>query len=212
MRAVLCILGCMIMGLILCACVTPEYHEKYEREEVKGPDYYFRDGIEDFKKGEIREAHEDFEKAIRLRPDFVEAHFWRGQCYEKLGQLDAALRSYEDALRYDSRYLPAREVYGLLLFELKRYKEAEPQLETARDLGSRAPQVYYALGRVELAEKECRKAIDNFKEALRLDPTYIEAREGIEKAEERCGRHREERRPPRTEKSFKGGGKAIEDW
>ncbi len=210
MRAVLCIIGCMIMGLFLSACATPEYHES--REEYKGPDYYFRDGIEDFNKGKFREAHEEFEKAIRLKPDFVEAHFWRGQSYERLGQPDSALRSYEDALRYDSHYLPAREAYGLLLFQLKRYKEAEPQLETARDLGSRMPQVFYALGRIELAERECKKAINNFRQALALDPAYMDAREALEKAEEGCGKRQERRAPPRTEKSFKGGGKAIEDW
>lgn len=212
MRAVFFILGCMIMGLMLCACVTPApYPERQEREEVKGPDYYFRDGMEDFRKGKIREAHEEFEKAIQLKPDFVEAYFWRGQCYEQMQRPEDALRSYDSALRYDTRYLPAREALGVLLFNLKRYKEAEPQLETAKDLGSRMPQVYYALGRIELSEKECKKAIASFRQAVNLDATYIEAREGLEKAEERCGGHREERRP-RTEKSFKGGGKAIEDW
>jgi tetratricopeptide (TPR) repeat protein len=201
------VFACIAVGLLLAACVPPEpYHqERIEREEYRGPEYFFKEGMEDFRKGEYKEAIEDFQHAIQMRENYVEAYFYMGQSYEKLRRLEQADKAYERALYYDPRYLPAREALGLLEFDLKEYKESEKHLEAAKDLGSTNPNVFYVLGRLELKEKECRKAIQAFKEAIRLDPTFHEAREWLDKAEDRCGRAPKSR----SEKSFKGGGKAI---
>jgi tetratricopeptide (TPR) repeat protein len=202
--------ACIAVGFLLTACVPPQpYHqERVEREEYKGPDYYFRDGMKDFQKGEYGEAIEDFQHVIQMQPNHVEAYFYMGQAYEQIGRREKAEKAYEIAISIDPRYVPAREALGLLEYGEKEYQKAEKQLEAARDLGSVNPNVFYVLGRIELAEKECRKAIQAFKEAIRLDPRFHEAREWLDKAEDRCGKPHHSK-PPRTENSFKGGGKAI---
>jgi tetratricopeptide (TPR) repeat protein len=200
------VLAFIAVGFLLAACVPPPpYHEP--REEYRGPEYYFREGMEDFRKGEYKEAIEDFQHAVDMRQNYVEAYFYMGQAFEKIRRLEQADKAYERAIYFDPRYLPAREALGLLEFDLKEYKESEKHLEIAKDLGSTNPNVFYVLGKIELREKECRKAIQAFKEAIRLDPTFHEAREWLDKAEDRCGRGPAPK--SRTEKSFKGGGKAI---
>jgi tetratricopeptide (TPR) repeat protein len=196
------------VGLMLSACVPPEpYHEERIEKEHKGPDYFFKEGMEDFKKGDYTGAIEDFQHVLKMRPNDVEAYFYMGLSYGKIGRRENAEQCYENAIAIDPRYLPAREVLGLLEFREKEFKKAEPQLEAAIDLGSVNPNVFYAFGRIELAEKECRKAIRAFKEAVRLDPGFHEAREWLDRAEDKCGVPHGAK--PRTEKSLKGGGKAI---
>lgn len=202
------VFACFAAGLLLAACAPSEpYHQERVEQEYKGPEYYFKDGMKDFRKGEYTEAIEDFKHVLAMEPNHVESYFYMGQSYEQLGRRDHAEKAYENALSIDPRYLPGREALGLLEFSEKEFKKAENQLEAAKDLGSTNPNVFYALGRIELAEKECRKSIQAFKEAIRLDPGFHEAREWLDKAEDRCGKPHGVK--PRTENSFKGGGKAI---
>jgi tetratricopeptide (TPR) repeat protein len=202
------VFACIAVGLLLAACVPPQpYPERTGHEEYRGPEYFFREGMEDFRKGEYKEAIEDFQHAVQMRQNYVEAYFYMGQAFEKIRRPEQADKAYEKAIFFDPRYLPAREALGQLEYDLREYKEAEKHLEAAKDLGSTNPNVFYVLGKIELSEKECRKAIQAFKEALRLDPGFHEAREGLERAEDRCGRAPGQK--SRTEKSFKGGGKAI---
>jgi len=186
------VFACIAVGLLLAACVPSEpYHEeRHEVAEHHGPEHYFKDGMNDFRKAEYKEAIEHFEHAIELRADYVEAFFYMGQSYEKLGKIEHAEKAYKNAISYDPRYLPAREAYGLIEFAQKEYKEGEKQLEAAIDLGSTNPWVFYSKGRIDLAEKECRNAMKNLREAIRLDPGFHEAREWLEKAEDRCRGHK----------------------
>jgi Tfp pilus assembly protein PilF len=203
------VFACMALGFLLTACAPTEpYHqERVEREEVKDADYYFKDGMKDFRKGEYREAIEDFQRVVQMQPNYTEAYFYMGQSYEKIGKRETAEKAYENAIAIDPRYVPVREAFGLLEYDQKEYRKAETQLHAARELGSTNPWVFYTIGRIDLSEKECKRSIQAFKEAIRLDPDFREAREWLDKAEDRCGRpHSAE---SREEKSLKGGGKAI---
>lgn len=201
--------------ITLSACATPPQYAPPapERADYRSPEDYFSEGMRDFKKGEYREAIEDFDKALRMRPNYVEAHYFMGLSFQKMGRFEDAERAFVEAIRYDSRYLPARESLGLLLFDSKRYKQAEEQLEMAKSLGSTMPLVYYVLGEIEMKEKECNKAIAAYREALRLDPSFSRAREDLEEAEKHCrSKTKKSPAPPRVreEKQFRGGGKAID--
>jgi hypothetical protein len=96
---------------------------------------------------------------------------------------------------------------------MKRSKDAEMQLGVAKSLGSSMPQVFYTLGQIDMEENECRKGMVYFKEALRLDPSYLEAKVALEDAEDHCrpkAAKPVKPAPPRQEKTFKGGGRAID--
>jgi tetratricopeptide (TPR) repeat protein len=182
------VLACIAVGFLLAACAPSEpYHQEPVEKEYKGPDYYFKDGMKDFRKGEYTEAIEDFKHVVEMDPKFVEAYFYMGQSYGKIGRREHAEKAYENAIAVDPRYVPAREALGLLEYGEKEFQKAEKQLEIAKDLGSVNPNVFYALGRIELAERECKKAIQAFKEAIRLDPGFQEAREWLDRAEDKCG-------------------------
>lgn len=215
-RCILSVVVALLSLVALSACVPPppeppSYAPPRERPEYRTPEGFFEDGMRDLNRGEFRDAAEDFQQAVRLRPNYVEAYYFMGRAFEGLRNDDEAMRAYSAAISFDSRYLPARESYGLLLFAVKSYREAERQLEAAQSLGSEVPEVYYCLGTIEYRERECNKAIAAFKQALRLNPSYRDAREALEETLEHCRGSRPAPPPrPREEKSFKGGGKAID--
>lgn len=59
---------------------------------------HFKKGTELYRQARYREAINEFETAYKLKPHGV-MHFNIAQCYERLGEIAAALRSYHDYLR-----------------------------------------------------------------------------------------------------------------
>ncbi len=59
---------------------------------------HFKKGTELYKQARYREAITEFETAYKLKPHGV-MHFNIAQCYERLGEIASALRSYHDYLR-----------------------------------------------------------------------------------------------------------------
>jgi len=49
--------------------------------------------------GRMPEAIEHLEQALRLKPDYVEAHFNLGLALEKLGRTPEAIEHYQQALK-----------------------------------------------------------------------------------------------------------------
>lgn len=60
------------------------------------------------------EAVKVLEKAVTLRNSYEEAHYWLGRCQEKLGNVEEAKLSYQNALLYDKDYVEAREALDRL--------------------------------------------------------------------------------------------------
>ena len=61
---------------------------------------HFRRGLSYYKEARYREAISEFQAAYRIKPNAV-LHYNIGQAYEKLGDIPAALSSYNDYLRED---------------------------------------------------------------------------------------------------------------
>ena len=55
----------------------------------------------------FEEALASYDRALKVRPDFAEALFNRGDTLHELGRFEEALASYDRALRYD-RIMPRR--------------------------------------------------------------------------------------------------------
>jgi tetratricopeptide (TPR) repeat protein len=160
------------------------------KEKNRADDYY-RDGLEDYKKGEFKEAIEEFKKAIEKDSKHLLAYYGLGLTYESLKRTKEAEESYEEAIRIDPKHLPSREALGLAYFKMDKYKNAEPHLKAARTLDSKVPEVYFALGEIEQKEKACRTAIIAYKQALKLNPNYLEAHNALKIAEADCRKKKE---------------------
>lgn len=94
-----------------------------------------------------------------------------GFCHELAGQIDQAESAYLRGIAKDPKNVPCRTNYGLMLARLGRTAEATLQLQsvlTPAEVHYNLASVWEHQGRKEQAKQEYRKALD-------LDPTLLEA-------------------------------------
>lgn len=62
--------------------------------------------------GRYEEAIASYEQALRLDPNYANAHMYKGLTLRKLGNVEGALSAYDEALRSDPTSADARELLG----------------------------------------------------------------------------------------------------
>jgi len=174
----------LFLILMVCSCATATKEKKSDKMD-SAEDYYHK-GMKEFKDGDFEEAVIEFKKAVAMDGKYFKAYYALGQSYEKKNKAKEAEDAYEEAVKIQPKNLSAREALGLNCFHQKKFDEAEKNLKEARTLGSKMPEVYYCLGEIEQREHSCKTAIIAFRQALKLDPDYMAARNGLKAAEETC--------------------------
>jgi tetratricopeptide (TPR) repeat protein len=117
--------------------------------------------------GDFLEAIEQFETAIELEPESVDAHLWLGILYQSMGQQDKATLAFERARSFfdaDYQFLLER---GLGYLELADFDTAQADAEAIIRLVPERPEGYFLLGstaermgNVELALEAFQRASD----------------------------------------------------
>ena len=64
--------------------------------------------------GKIEEAIAHYEQAVRIRPDFAEAHNNFGTALAQTGKIEEAIAQYEQALRIKPDFAEARNALARL--------------------------------------------------------------------------------------------------
>ena len=75
---------------------------------------YFRRGYYKFLLGDIARAIRDFNVAIKLNPDNVDAHLYKATCLQKTGSNVGALNEYNEARKLDAFLTITHVAKGLL--------------------------------------------------------------------------------------------------
>ena len=78
-------------------------------------------------KGECDRAIRDFDRAMKLKFDYAQAHFFKGICLEKEGRLDEAVQDLAKAVELN----PERELY---VAQLARVRTALEKQELAKPI------------------------------------------------------------------------------
>ncbi|MDD3012709.1 MAG: tetratricopeptide repeat protein [Candidatus Gastranaerophilales bacterium] len=89
--------------------------------------------------------------------------------YHKNGQLPEAEIIYRQVIEEEPENYNALNLFGILLFQHKRYEEAIIYVEKAIDIHP-IPYFYINLGNIHSAKGEFDKAIDFYNESLEMDP------------------------------------------
>jgi tetratricopeptide (TPR) repeat protein len=111
-----------------------------------------------------------FEKAIQLDPDAAEAHNSLGATLFQAGDSARAERSLREAIRIQPNYSEARYNYALVLAKALRMDEAQTQLEASLRIDSQNADAHDLLGNLLGAKGQQQRAIQHFREAVRLKP------------------------------------------
>ena len=132
-------------------------------------------------KGEFDRAVELYKNSLDLHPT-AEGHTFLGWTYHFQGKVQDAIAECKRAIEVDPDFGNPYNDIGAYLIALKRYDEAIPWLELATKAKRYDPRhyPYFNLGRVYYAKGMINRAQECFRQALRIEPRYTEARQAVE--------------------------------
>jgi len=160
---------------------TPRFVKiKQKLERTKKSFKLYEEGKKLYREGEKDKALTKFLSAIRIFPRNQMAMVYAGVIYLEKGSSKKALEYAEKVTRIDPYLLWGWYLKGIALFKLKRYTQSIKALEEARKRVKSYAGIYYYLGRNYEALGNVKKAVENYKLALRLatgkEPWYEDAK------------------------------------
>jgi predicted O-linked N-acetylglucosamine transferase (SPINDLY family) len=125
--------------------------------------------------GKLDEAVQRYGELIERRPDFAEAHYKRGNAFNRLGRWPAALADYDQAIKLDSGYANAYCNRGTVLERLGRWEQALESYDRAISLNPRDSFAHYNRAGVLKELNRLTEAVEGYDRAIALNSDYVEA-------------------------------------
>jgi hypothetical protein len=97
--------------------------------------------------GDVRASIDHLQKALRIYPDFIQAHNALGLLFVQLHEYEKALTEHQTAFSLDPRSAGTHQDLSFVLLLLDRNQEAEAEARQALDLDSQLVASRYVLGR-----------------------------------------------------------------
>ncbi len=129
--------------------------------------------------GRTQEAIGHFEKALRMEPDYAEAHCNLGAVLGQAGRLQEAIAHYEQALRIKPDIAVAHNNLAGALLKAGNVEDAIRHYREALRLMPDSAVVHYNLGNTLLQAGQIKDAMQQYEQALHLNPGYAEAQDAL---------------------------------
>src|ERR1700678_254919 len=131
---------------------------------------YYRSGQSYFEKGQYAEAEIEFVNAIKIDPNYAEAHLRLAESYLKFQRADGAVQEFACTVQLQSQNYEARIELANLLILGHDFQEAQEQVnlllkERPSDLA-----VHSASSGLLAAHGDLRGALDEMEKTVALDP------------------------------------------
>ena len=120
--------------------------------------------------GSLEQALAGYRMAIRLKPDYAEAHYNLGIALAAQGKLEEAVAEFRAAIRLKPDYAEAHYNLGNALLDQGKLEEAIAEFRTAIRLKPDYAEAHYNLGVALEAQGKPEEAIAEFRTAIRLKP------------------------------------------
>jgi tetratricopeptide (TPR) repeat protein len=127
----------------------------------------------------LKEAMRHFSEALRIRPDYPEAHNNLAAALAKQGRIKEAISHYAEALRIKPDSAEAHYNLGNALSNQGRLKEAVSHYLEALRIKPDCPEAHNNLGTALVNQGRLKEAMNHFSRALRIKPEYSEAHRNL---------------------------------
>lgn len=130
--------------------------------------------------GKTKEAHDHFNEAIRIKPDYAAGYRAiennnQGIHYSRLGRYDLAKRYYDEAIKQKPDYAPAYYNRGSLYMNSGQHQPAIDDFKKFLSLDFDCAICHHKIGIIYGVHNQYHLAIDHFSKAIWLKPDYFKA-------------------------------------
>ena len=110
---------------------------------------------------------------MRLKPDFAECYFYRGQVYDQERQYEKAVADYSEAIKLQPQNVEYYRRRAMTYdYSLKKYDAAIADFSEMIKLDPKHSSLWYMLrGYVFKSKKDYQSALADFTKAINLEPT-----------------------------------------
>lgn len=129
--------------------------------------------------GRLDAAVKNFERALNIKPDYIEVCFNLGVTQRELGQLNAAVKSYEKALNLKPDYTEAHFNLGNAFKELGQLEDAVKSYEKALSLKPDHANAHNNLGNAFSDLGHLNDAVKSYKKAVAVKPDFADAHNNL---------------------------------
>lgn len=156
--------SCFVFALAVASCSFAAGQSEEIGNSPADPIKLFEQGQDAHAKGDYKLALEFYEEAIKLRPEFPEAEFQRGQALLPLNRSEEAVLAFRRAIELRPNWVLPYAKLGFLLFRImNRPGEAEPVLRKALELEPKNFAALFELAVLRQTAGDLSEAISLFK-------------------------------------------------
>ena len=131
------------------------------------------------KKGELDAAVQVHHQALRIQPDFAEAHRNLGDILQKQGKYDKAVEAYQRAIQIQPNYAAAYNNLGIAWQKQGKLEQAIQIYHKTLVIRPNYPQAYNNLANTLKEQGKLQGAVQAYHKAIEINPSYIDAHKNL---------------------------------
>lgn len=141
----------------------------FERIDNSFPVLYLNRGIVNMNLGNRYQAMEDFNAALKLRPDLHGAMYFKGKMLGENGKFDEAIELLSKVIEHHPKDIGALMHRGQYYKKKNNYIEALSDYDVIIKNDVEIAEVYHNRGNLRIMIKDLKGALEDFDEALSVD-------------------------------------------
>ncbi|KAB8333292.1 tetratricopeptide repeat protein [Scytonema tolypothrichoides VB-61278] len=129
--------------------------------------------------GNLDAAVESYQQALRVKPDYAEAHYNLGNALQKQGKLEAAIEAYQQTLKIKPEISEAHNNLGTVLQKQGKLDAAVESYQQAISLKPDYAEAHYNLGNIFLQQGKLDAASKAYQQTLNIKPNNAHAHHNL---------------------------------
>jgi|GEM_PF-1705706 len=140
---------------------------------------HFKDGLDDYKRGNLSGAEDNLKAALNIDSTMVDAQYLLGLIARKRGNTTTAIDWYQAALKTKPSDYRVWYALGLAYQEVARQRDALNAYQQATQANPNYAKAWTQQGLIQSDLKQYSGAVSAFQKAIQLDPSDDRAYEGL---------------------------------